>query len=167
MTQTAINYAKALFELGIPEPDMHEARSIIEDNAELYDVLCNPSVNKDAKHRIIEKIFPSTVRNFLKLLCDNQNAHQVIDIIDCYEKLVTDADGSMSAELIYCDAPSDSQLNGIKEKLAKKYGKSSLDLTLTEDKSLIGGFKIIAGDEEIDYSIKGRIEQLSQKLIRR
>lgn len=167
MTQTAINYAKALFELNIPEPDLKETDVILRDNAELLEVLCNPAVKANAKHNIIDKIFPKSTVNYLKLLSDNGSVPLVFEIFEHYKALAAGAVGRMEAELIFCDEPSEEQLRGIREKLLKRYGKKEIDLKLTRDKSILGGFIIKVGGEEIDYSIRGRIEGLSQRLIRR
>jgi len=42
-----------------------------------------------------------------------------------------------------------------------------VELTLTEDKSLVGGFVLRAGDREYDWSLIGRYKKLKQKLTRR
>lgn len=167
MTQTATNYAKAVYELGIPEPDLCEAEEIVRDNPELFEALCNPTIAKTAKHNIIDKIFPESVRSFLKVLCDRAAAEALPDIMKSYNAIIAKRDKAMDAELIYCDKPTDAQLEGIKSKLMKKYGKKSVNIKLTEDKALIGGFIIRCENEEINYSIRDRIGKLSQKLIRR
>lgn len=38
-------------------------------------------------------------------------------------------------------------------------------MELKEDKSLVGGFILRVEDQEFDYSLKGRINALQQKLI--
>lgn len=167
MDQRAINYAKALFSLDVPEQDLSAAKDIICKNPELAEALRDPSVKRTAKHNIIDRIFPVSVRNFLKLLIDNGSSGLISEIHEHYMKIKAESDGKMSAELVYCDAPSEAQLESIKAKLLKQYGKKSIELKLTCDKSLIGGFIIKTADEEIDRSIKGRLTELSQKLIRR
>lgn len=167
MTQTAINYAKAVYELNIPEQDIYEAEELIRENSELFEVLCSPVIKKTAKHNIINKIFPESVRGFLTVLCDHGTARQLPEIMKCYKAVIAEKNKIMSAELIYVDMPTETQLDGIRKRLMQKYGKETVNIKMTEDKSLIGGFVIRCNDEEIDYSIKGRIGKLGQKLIRR
>lgn len=167
MTQTAINYARAVYELNIPEQDIYEAGELISENSELFEVLCSPVIAKTAKHNIIDKIFPGSVRSFLKVLCDHGAARQLPEIVDCYKALIAEKNKIMSAELVYVDMPTQAQLDEIRRRLMQKYDKETVNITLTEDRSIIGGFIIRCNDEEIDYSIKGRIGKLSQKLIRR
>ena len=49
----------------------------------------------------------------------------------------------------------------------KKYQKQDVELRLVKDSSLGGGFVIRTGDVETDWSIKGRMKQLEQILMRR
>ena len=167
MTQTAINYAKAIFELGFEKQALDKSREIFECAPELMEALVDPSIKISSKRAVIDKLFPESVRNFIKLLCDNGSVALFFEICDAYEAIADEAAGELVAELVYTTAPSDSQLDGIKKKLLKDYGKTSIKLTLTEDKDLLGGFIIKVGDEEIGHSVRGHLKGLSQKLIRR
>ncbi len=167
MSQTANNYARAIFELGISIDDLNTAKEIFEAAPELMEALCSPAVKAAAKHNIIDKLFPEALRNFLKLLTDYGSTALFYDIYEAYCELERNARGVLSAELIYSAPPTEQQLEGIKRRLMKIWGRQEVDLKLTRDESLIGGFIIKAGDEEIDYSVRGRLAGLSQKLIRR
>jgi ATP synthase F1, alpha subunit len=48
--------------------------------------------------------------------------------------------------------------------LRKKYENEELPLELVEDKSLLGGFCITVGSEEYDWSMKGRLTQMRNRL---
>ena len=52
----------------------------------------------------------------------------------------------------------------MKAYLANKYGKQTVELSMVEDKSLIGGFVLRVGDKEEDYSMKGRLDRLEKRL---
>lgn len=51
-------------------------------------------------------------------------------------------------------------------KLEKKYG-AKVDVTNIIDKSLLGGLKIVSGDEVMDLSYKGKLNILKNKLTAR
>ena len=55
----------------------------------------------------------------------------------------------------------------MKEFLRSQFSARKVELTLTEDKSLVGGFVLRAGDREYDWSLIGRYKKLKQKLTRR
>ena len=68
------------------------------------------------------------------------------------------------AILRYVTPPTAEQLAQIREFLRKKYENEELPLELVEDKSLLGGFCITVGSEEYDWSMKGRLTQMRNRL---
>ena len=70
----------------------------------------------------------------------------------------------MEAELLYVTKPSDSQLAGIKKFLVKETGESEVNINLIEDASLKSGFILRIGAKEYDWSEKGRIAQLANRI---
>ncbi|MGN1116090.1 MAG: FoF1 ATP synthase subunit delta [Candidatus Ornithomonoglobus sp.] len=148
MAQSAIDYAKAAFELDSTALEFGEVEDLIKANPELFDMLCDPGIDQEKKREAIDRIFQDSVKEFLKLF-------------------LAETEKTLHAELVYCTAPSDKQLEAIKQKLLKLYNKQEVELTLTEDKSLIGGFLLRAEGSEFDYSIRSRLDGMSRKLCRR
>lgn len=165
MTQTAINYARVLYELSIPAEAVEETKELLLKTSQLCTVLTSPIVKKIEKHRIIDKLFPASMGNFLKLLCDSQEAYLLQEICQAYEEYSSRMNGILTAELYYVTMPSKEQLSGIEETLKTRYHAGAVKLILKEDKSLIGGFRIRCGDKETDLSFKGRLRKLEQSLI--
>jgi len=68
--------------------------------------------------------------------------------------------------LRYVTPPTDEQLAGIRRFVADKYGRpeQTLSLKLIEDKSLVSGFKLTAGNDEYDWSALGRVNQLKDRI---
>lgn len=145
MAQSAIDYAKAAFELDSSALDFGEVEDLIKTNPELFDMLCDPSVDADAKHEAIDTILQESAKDFLKLF-------------------IAETEKTLHAELIYCTPPTEEQIEGIKRKLMKLYGKQDIELTMSEDKSLIGGFLLRAAGSEFDYSIRNRLDGMRRKL---
>ncbi len=67
--------------------------------------------------------------------------------------------------LTFVTPPSQTQLDGLKQFVAKRYGRSDAVFELREDASLISGFRLLVANDEYDWSASGRLEQLSQKLM--
>ncbi len=167
MTQAAINYSQVLYELSIPEDVVEEAAQAFKLVPQLKSVLCSPVVRKSSKHRIIDRVFPAEIRNFLRVLADHQNMDLAEDIFKAWRFRVNEQKGILEASLFYVTEPEEEQLREIKTMLCKKYGKKDVRLCLIEDLSLIGGFILQVGDLETDWSLKGRFRQLEQKIMRR
>ena len=73
-------------------------------------------------------------------------------------------EGILDAVLTYTIKPDPTTTNRIREVLKTKYQKQDVNLTMQEDPTLLGGFIINANGEELDYSMRGRLKQLQQKL---
>lgn len=164
MTQVANNYGIVLYELGVEKDTVDTMMDIFSQTEELPKMLQNPVISKEAKHRIIDDIFPEAVRNFLKVLCDRQEVDMIGDIYNAYVCAYNEQHGILSAELTYVMEPDDEQVGQMKEYLKSKYGKAQVELAMHKDPALIGGFVLRVGDMEQDCSMKGRLERLEKRL---
>lgn len=68
------------------------------------------------------------------------------------------------AVLLYAAKPSEEQLARLTEFLKEKLDCSEIELELKEDPSLISGFVLRADSREYDFSARGQLRQLKQKL---
>ncbi|MCR5203351.1 MAG: F0F1 ATP synthase subunit alpha [Lachnospiraceae bacterium] len=165
MTQTVVNYAKSVMNTAGIRDLLAQAKDIFDAVPQVKEEFLDPTVSIQKKHLIIDKIFPSEIRNFLKLLCDNNDISLFDDIRDEVENLLRKPeDKDKTATLYYVTAPSDEQLLGIKNFLIKEFNRDDLEIILKEDKSLKSGFVLKVGTKEYDWSEKGRLEQLKNKL---
>ena len=85
-------------------------------------------------------------------------------LMDAYEERRAERASRQKAILRYVTPPTAEQLGQIREFLRKKYENEELLLELVEDKSLLGGFCITVGSEEYDWSMKGRLTQMRNRL---
>ena len=85
-------------------------------------------------------------------------------LMDAYEERRAERASRQKAILRYVTPPTAEQLAQIREFLRKKYENEELPLELVEDKSLLGGFCITVGSEEYDWSMKGRLTQMRNRL---
>ena len=107
------------------------------------------------------------MKNFLKMVCKNGRMRQIREIFEVYETYSKSQRKILQATLIYVTEPTKEQEEKFKVFLKERYGCRDVELKLLEDRELIGGFVLRAGEREFDWSIRGRIKQLEQKLIRR
>lgn len=167
MTQLAINYGTALYELHIPEEELTAQRSLLQETKELTKSLTSPIVSMKEKHAVIDRIFTGKFKNFLKKLCDYNSMGYLEEILQAYDLYKNEAEGKMAGELFYVTPPTDDQLEQIKDFLCKKYNKKQIELKLKQTPELIGGFVIRIGNYEYDWSYAGRLKALQQKLIKK
>ena len=58
MTATTAKYVRVLWELNAPVEDLENAAQIYQESPELQRVLTDPSVYKEEKHAVVNRIFP-------------------------------------------------------------------------------------------------------------
>ena len=125
----------------------------------------NPAVAVEKKHLVIERVFPKEIRNFMKILCDNNDFALFDEIVTAYDELDKEPEsGEKKAELTYVTAPDEEQLAGIRKFLNKEFGSEDMEIEMKEDKSLKSGFILRVGTKEYDWSEQGRIDQLKNKM---
>ena len=161
MKRISMTYGQVLFELGMKKESLQKAQDMLHENKELLRALENPMITKKEKENVVDKLFSDDLKSFLKIVCDN-------DDIDCfdeyYDELKRKTDKIIKAEFDYVTMPKDEQLERIKQYLMKQYQADEVDLTLKEDKDLIGGFMLKVGDHVYDNSLSGKMRKLQQKL---
>ena len=167
MTQQAINYGIALYELNIPEEELTAQRNLLWETKELTESLASPVVSLKAKHAVIDRIFTGKFKNFLKKLCDYNSVGYLEEILQAYDLYRNQIEGKLQGELLFVTPPTESQLEQIKGFLCKKYNKKQIELKMRQAPELIGGFIIRTGNYEYDWSYAGRLKALQQKLIKK
>lgn len=164
MTENCKKYAVELHELKIQKDLIQQTADIFKAVDQIMTDLANPAVSLEKKHNVIDKIFPKEIRDFLKVLCDNNEVELFPEIAKAYYELTPQSAEECHAVLSYVKKPTDEQLMGIRNFLMRKFGREDMDLELEEDPSLGDGFVIRAGGEEFDWSTKGRMKQFEQKM---
>jgi F-type H+-transporting ATPase subunit alpha len=165
VTQAAIDYATSLRKTETPKELLQQVKDVLEAVPQVRSEFEDPTVSIEKKHLIIDRIFPKEIRDFLKILCDNMDFGLFDEICTAYDELGRKPEAKENqAQLIYVTAPTDEQLEGIKAFLAKEFHNPDMELTLKEDKSIKSGFVLRVGTREFDWSEKGRIEQLENRI---
>ena len=164
MTQTAINYAKALHELNISRESMRTVEEIIKTVPTVSEVLEAPIISKEEKRRVTDRVFPEETRSFIKLLCDYDRADQLLNICEAYEIEYRRIHHILKAEIYSAKPLGDEKKQEIEKFLQEKYPDMTCQLSYEIEKKLMGGTLIKAGNMEYDNSYEGRLHQLELKL---
>lgn len=166
-------YAEAVFELA-KETDHFEQWSeqlgfltaIVEDTA-IKTVMGNPQVDKKTLTHLLLAICAEQIdtagQNLVRLLIDNHRLAITPQLTIQYEQLKADYQQRIPVQITSSHAVTPAQQQAIEATLKARLGKT-VDLNVILDESLIGGWLIHAGDEVIDLSIKGRLQQLANEL---
>ena len=85
-------------------------------------------------------------------------------ICTAYREVSPEKKEEFVVTLSYVTAPTDEQLQNIRNFIQKKYNREDMVFETKEDPSLGGGFIIRAGNEVYDWSTNGRMKQFADKL---
>ena len=162
-----IRYAKVLYELNMNREAIQKTEEIFAEVPQLRDVFSNPTIREEKKFKVIDRVFPEEIRNFLKVACRHHRMELIGDIFKAYHQYCDEQNKILNAVLTCVEPPSEVQLNKMKAFLCKKYDAVKADIEIVQDKALLGGFVLRVGCDEFDWSLQGRLNRLEQKLTRR
>lgn len=167
MTNLPENYARVLFDMNIEPEHVLTARTLLKESEELKQALISPVVSKAEKRRIIDRLFPAEIKNFVKVMSDNGDVDIAEDMFGAYDALIRERDSVAYATFTYVTPPDEAQVEKLKAKIAKDHGKQNVELHLAQDPSLIGGFILTVEDLVLDRSVKTSISRLRRHFAER
>ena len=103
-------------------------------------------------------------RNLVQLLAENRRLNLIPEIAAEYERLRAEAENILEVELVAAMPVAAAEQKLISEALHKKLGRK-ITLKYVEDKTLIGGAVLRAGDLVIDGSVRERLSRLAAELV--
>ena len=168
MAMISKNYGKALVELDITFDDIESLRELFKKSPELLNVLLSPAVSLGEKEKIVNRVIAcpedKVLGNFLKVLIRRNRLSILDEILNWGEKFLLEGKATRTVTLSYVTMPSDLQLENITEILKEKLNCQKIQWVFQEDPGLIGGFCLDAGDMFFDYSIRGQLNEMREKI---
>lgn len=123
------------------------------DDAEVFDVIC----------AVARSPLPEAGKNFLRMVIENGRLAALPAIAQQFHALVNARSGSSDA-IVYSAFPIDAPaLANVSSILERRFGRK-LNLSVEAEPELIGGIRVVVGDEVLDTSVKARLEQLKVAL---
>jgi F-type H+-transporting ATPase subunit delta len=112
---------------------------------------------------VIDGDVAAEVKNFLALLADNGRLALLPQIATLFEDMKHRREGVLEAEIVSAFPMEGSQLGALIGQLESKF-KRKIQPHVKVDKELIGGVKIVIGDEVIDASVRGKLQHMATAL---
>ena len=168
-------YAEALFKTATSDlagtAVWLDALAAIASNVQLQSYAGNPSVTSVQTFEVIAGVAESqgtklteAGKNFLRAVIDNGRIGALPEIASQFRALKTSQSGSSDATVYSAFALDAAALADLSATLEKRFGKK-LNLTVELQSDLIGGVRVVVGDEVLDTSVKARLEQMKAALI--
>ena len=164
-------YAEALFkadEAGSRDAAVWlEQLALIAGDAQLRQFADNPKVGSaqvfDLVCGLVRGDLPQQARNFLQLLIDNGRLSVLPLIAEQFRALKNARSGSADAAVHSAFPIDDQTLAELSSSLEKRFGRK-LNLSVVLEPELIGGVRVVVGDEVLDTSVKARLQQMKVAL---
>ncbi len=164
MRDTDRELLKELVRLDVSQTDCSETRRVLETCPDVADTLANPLVTHDEKRGIISKLFPESVQKFMINTVRSGAVANIGEILDEYEDMLLDKQGSIKAVVRYVTPLTESQQADLRKFIMEKFVKEDVDIEYKHDPDIIGGFILNAGDLEYDKSYRTSLRLMKDTL---
>lgn len=166
-------YAEALFKAVAPAEagavaDELEAVAAIAVHPQLLEFAADPRVGPAQVHdlvvSLVEQPVPGeAVRNLLRMVVDNGRLAALGEVAAQYRALVN-ARGGVADAVIQSAFPIEpAQLAEVVATLERRFGRK-LAARVDLDPTLIGGIRVVVGDEVLDASVRARLQKMKVAL---
>ncbi len=144
-----------------------EALGVIAQDEQLLQIAANPKVSADQVFELISSVMSAPLsvqaQNFLRAVIENGRLSTLPEIAVQFRALMN-AQGGSSDAVVYSAFPMDAAaLSDVAVMLEKRFGRK-LNVGVELQADLIGGVRVVVGDEVLDMSVKARLEQMKMAL---
>jgi len=164
-------YAEALFKATAQDlsatADWVDELAVIAGSPQLLQFADSPKATSAQVFDLVTGVAKTSLndhaRNFLRTVIDNGRLSALPEIASQFRALKNAKSGSSDA-IVYSAFPVDgAALAEVATTLEKRFGRK-LNVTVELQPELIGGIRVVVGDEVLDTSIKARLEQMKVAL---
>ena len=166
-------YAEAAFKIASEQQalpvwgEMLKFAANVMRDPQMQQAIDNPRLGAEQKESLFLSVcgdrLDANGRNFVHVLLEGDRITLLPYIDSNFATLRNAAEGVAKAEIVSAMALSDAQVAEMKTALEKRFGKK-IEATVSIDPSLIGGARIVVGDQVVDGSIAGKLQAMANQL---
>ena len=168
-------YAEAVFRLGKEKGSLAEWSGMlgfmaaVAQDAGMQSCINDPNITPEKLEELFVSVCSGKLdemgKNLVGELVHNGRLGVLPEISQLYETLKAEEGGVLDAVVTSAYPMPDDQLVGLVKRLEEKF-KKKVNATVNVDPSLIGGVKIVIGDDVIDASVHGKLQAMAFALTR-
>ena len=136
-------------------------------NADVIELVQNPKIPAtvvvDTFLSVLKSPVNQEAKNFISTLASYHRLLALPEIAAQFFTLKNVHDGAADAEISSAFALTDAQVAELCKTLEAKFGRK-LNPTVHVDAALIGGVRVVVGDEVLDTSVRAKLEQMQTAL---
>lgn len=170
-------YAEALFRASLEREELDETLenlkefvNALHESEELREFFYGPQIPETQKRRAIDSLtegMSTSIRNFLKVLLDNDRAEIVEEVVPPFEDRVREYQGKVEVEVTTAVELSEEELSEVKERLGTILDGRTVELETHVDPNLVGGAIFRVGERRMDGSVRGQLQGLRNNMLER
>ena len=172
---TATVFARSLLELAHDQnqavpvgQELRDLRQVVESDPLFVDFFSDPSVGRDKRAEIVDRVLGSQVSPLVKNFVRVANEHNVLrhlpKISEQYDELLDEMLGKVEVDVTVAQRLSADQLEAVRQKVGQAIKKDAVIHQYVDD-SIIGGMVLRVGDQVIDGSVRAQLDSLRQKML--
>lgn len=161
--------ARAEESLDRVEEELTLLKNGLESNAELKEFLSNLQVSSEGKKSALSQIFGEKVStltlNWTNLVIDQGRQRRLPSIIETFFMLAQESREKVTAEVITSVPLSEDLIQRLEKELSRA-SKKQVFLKPMVDESILGGVIVKIENKIIDGSVKHRLEEMKQEMLK-
>lgn len=149
---------------------LYSIRDILTDQKQFMSFLFDREIAPTDKKRVLRNVFSGRIKtgllSFMMILIDKGKIINFTKLVENFDEIADRLSNTLHI-IITSAIPLDmSQVDRLGEKYRQVYNSAAVRVSVQIDSSLIGGIKVKIGDKVIDGSIKAKLENLKEALIK-
>jgi F-type H+-transporting ATPase subunit delta len=168
-------YASALFDLARDQRQIESVGNSLDalgqallDSKDFGEMVTSPLVSRDEAGKAFAALAPQLnldpiTTNFVGVLARNGRKNQLRAVIRAYRRLAAEHRGETTAEIVTARPLGDDQLAALKTQLRSRAGRD-VNIDATVDPDILGGIVVKLGSQQIDDSIRTKLNRLAQAM---
>jgi F-type H+-transporting ATPase subunit delta len=170
-------YAEAVFRVAQAGKESYNLAAWSQFMAELASIGEHPEVQAFARNpkvsesevtaallAMLKSPLNEEAKNFLAMLVENGRVSLLPEIGAQFALLKNSLEGAADADITSAFEMSEAQVGELVQTLEKKFSRK-LNPAVTVDPSLIGGVRVVVGDEVLDTSVRAKLQQMHVALV--
>ena len=168
-------YARAIMDVaktptaaGGVRDDLKKFEQVRAAASDLRDVYANPGIDVDTKLKITTTIVQrlavgELAGRVLEVLIRNRRINDLGSIVEALAEMIRQATGTLAAEVRAAHHLTPDEETALARTLEQKFGRK-VEVSVTTDPTLLGGFVAKVGSEVFDASVAGKINRFRESL---
>src|SRR4051812_40989193 len=168
-------YASALFDLARDQRQIDAVGNSLNalgqallDSREFAELIASPLVSRKDAGKAFAAMAPQLnldpiTTNFVGVLAHNGRKNQLRAIIRAFGRLAAEHRGEATAEVLTARPLNDDQLAALKAQLRARAGRD-VNVDATIDPTILGGIVVKLGSQQIDASIRTKLNRLASAM---